>query len=126
MTCLLEIFLGEALLIAMLDIAQAGKHCGIVGKLSESGNRLRIFAVVRADHFVKQLRERGVGIAEPATVSDTVCHICEFIRVSLVEIVENGLLEYLGMKLRYAVYGMRADDAEICHSHLTRCHYRHA
>jgi hypothetical protein len=51
--------------------------------------------------------------------------IPETVRVHLVEVLEYRVNENIRVKLGYAVYGVRSDNAEVCHSYLIVSNDRH-
>ena len=71
---------------------------------------------VLADKFCNILGELGVGLAEPAPVSNTVCYVCELLRSDLVEVVEDSVLQDLAVESRNTVYGVADCHTEVGHA----------
>ena len=107
---------GEGNLVVVLDFGETGEHALIVFKLAEVFETSRLVTISVADAVLDEGGKLRIGIAEPAAVRNAVGHIGETVGVHLVEVLEDRVHENLGVDLRHAVNGMRADDCQICHA----------
>ena len=88
----------EAAKVSALNLIAALK--AELGDLSKVKSIVKLLGLVAcADGFVEDRGERGVGVAEPTAVCNTVCHVGELIGRVNVEIVENGLGENIRVEL---------------------------
>ena len=111
--------IGKGDLVVVLDAAEARQHIPIVREFGKLGKLHGVVAIACTDGLVKKLCQLGVGIAQPAAVSDAVGHVIKAFGVEAEEILENGILQDGGVQLGNAVDRVRADDGEISHAHLT-------
>ena len=68
--------------------------------------------------LVEQVAQPGVAQGQPAARRDAVGLVVELVRPQLVEVVEQPLLEQLGVQFRHAVDREAADDGQIGHADL--------
>ena len=110
---------GKALLVLSLDTVKTLKHRRVIGKLTEAGQFLRVMTEAVAYAFGKKRGKSGVGTAKPAAMHDAVGDVGKFPRRHFIEVVEHRLFKNIAVKRADTVYGVRADNAKICHLDLT-------
>ena len=115
---LIVCIISEVFLIVMLDIGNSVENCRIVLILGKSDKLASVILEALADNLAKKLGKCGVGVVEPSSVNYAVGNVGELPGSHLIEIVEDGLLKNIAVKLGNAVYGVRADDRKVCHSYL--------
>ena len=74
---------------------------------------MRIVEHALAERLDQQLRERGIGLEQPAAEGDAVGLVDDARRRGRGEIVEHGLAQQIGVQRRDAVDAMRADEGEM-------------
>ena len=89
----------KAYLVAVLDLLELLKNAFIGIVFEEIRKLFGLFAVIRADALVKKSGKLGVRVAEPSSVGNTVCNVCELVGILFAEVTENVVYEYIGMKL---------------------------
>ena len=106
---------GELALVAALDLRHRREEVRVVRELLELLEVVEVGDPAVADRLGDELRKRGVRLEEPAARRDAVRDVVELLGPELVEVLEERLLEDLGVELGDAVNRGRADDAEVRH-----------
>ena len=108
--------LGEADLVRAFCRHDGFERGGIVGKLLEVFQFVKVFAPVSADPVRDDRREIRIRLAEPAAGRDAVRHVDEFIRIEFAEVAEQAVFQQFRVERRHAVDLMAGDDAHIRHA----------
>ena len=93
---------------------QALKNAAVVGERGELA-QVAGAAPIGADHIVEQAGECGVGTVNPAAEGNAVGLIRELLGIDLVERMELGVLQDLGVECRNAVDGEAKVDVDVGH-----------
>ena len=117
--------ISKSYLVIVLDRSYSVKNLCIVCVLCKVVKLDRIVTVARSNRFIKQSCKLRVRVAEPTTVSNTVCYVCEALGIHSVEVVEYRLYENIRVKLRNAVDAMASDYAKVSHANLTIAYNAH-
>ena len=107
-----------------LCVVQAREDCLVVLE-GEKPGEVTGGAPARAQDVVEHARERRVGIHDPAAEGDAVGLVGELLGIELVEGVQLGVLEDLGMQRGHAVNREAVVDGHVCHVHHAVAHDGH-
>jgi len=107
----------EGLLVPALDLEERGPELRLLDVGLELPEALEIGGPVRADLLGDQRGEAGVAGEDPAAGRDAVGLVVEALRVVLVEVAEQLVLDELAVELGHAVDRVRADHGEVRHPH---------
>ena len=108
------------------DFRKTFKHALVVFKRFEFSKFFRMHDKPVADTFRQQRGKFFVRLTKPSSVRDSVRHVGEFLRIRVVEILENTRLDYFAMKFGNSVYRVRRNNRKVRHSRLTVRKYRHS
>ena len=105
-------------LVGALDLRKAGEEGLVLCKTLELPEFVEVGDPVVADLLGDQLRKRRIRLQEPTTGRDAVRDVVEVVRHEFVEVLEERLLEDVGVQLGNAVDARGADDRKVGHTHI--------
>ena len=88
----------KSYLVLTLDLLKSLKNSGVILVLKELLQLFGLVSVIGADALVKESTETGVGVDQPTTVGNTVGNVSELGGVLHAEVVENVLLQNIGVQ----------------------------
>ena len=106
---------GQRLLVVSLHLGEALQHVHVVFVGQQLFQLSGILAEAGADELLDQAGQGGVALQQPAAEGDAVCLIVEFLGVQLVETVQLGVLQDLGVQVGHAVGGVGEVDVHVGH-----------
>ena len=108
----------QTFLVGALGGGEALLKSGVVGETLEFGEMGGIVEHPRPDRLRDEVRERRVGFEQPAAERDAIGLVDDAVRIELVEIVEDGLLDEFAVQRRDAIHLVGAEKGQISHAHL--------
>ena len=110
---------GKAQLVFVLDVRQFFQH-GLVGAVFlQTLESLRVKEVgIPAGAVPDEGVQPGVDLGQPAAVVDAVGHVGELLGPGQIGVVEDVLLQDLGVEGGDAVHRLAGADAQVGHAHL--------
>ena len=107
----------EAVLVQPLHAGEGVLEGGVGGVLLQLAQRVDVVEELRADGVGDEPGQAGVALLQPAARGDAVGLVVDPVREHPVQILEQRLLQELGVHRRHAVDRVRADEGEVAHAH---------
>ena len=108
----------QAHLVGPLHLVPALSEGRLAGMPGQAAQLVEMSHPGLADGLVDQLAQAWIGRGQPAPLGDAVGLVVELVGPELVELLEQALLEQVGVQFGNAVHREAADDGEIGHAHL--------
>ena len=109
--------LRQGRLIGFFHGGQFVQHGLVVGKRQQLFQLGRVLAETGADVLFQRGGQARVALQQPAAESDAVGLVVELFRVQLIEAVQLGIFQDLGVQRCHAVGGMGEVDVHVGHVH---------
>jgi len=107
----------QRLLVGMLDGKKSLLRIGIAGQCTQRGQLTQIASPSRADPRVEKIRQRRIGLRQPATRCHAIGDVVEARGQQFGEVGKDGLHHQLRMQFGDAIYSMRGDDRQRRHAY---------
>ena len=105
-------------LVFLLDFRQPLQYGGVVGEGQQLFQLGCILVEALADEVLDLAGQQGIALGEPAAEGDAVGLVVELFGVQLVEAVQFGILQNLGVQRGHAIGGVGEVDIHVGHVHL--------
>ena len=109
--------IGKRFLVGLFHGGQLAEHRLVIGKGQQFFQLGGVLAEAGADVLFQRSSQARVAFQQPAAEGDAVGLVIELLRVQLVEAVQLGVFQNLGVQRCHAVGGVGKVDVHVCHVH---------